>query len=167
MEDGQWPEPEYCWPYGNPVLILVVMEDGQWLTERSTLLKTSGRLNPWCNGRWSMTRQIPGYPLTRVVLILVVMEDGQWHYDIFSDIEDFLVLILVVMEDGQWRSQRTEKRNKSSSLNPCCNGRWSMTDKQIFPNLYWRIRVLILVVMEDGQWLLIIFATCYYLFSVS
>ncbi len=81
------------------------------------------------------------------------------------------VLILVVMEDGL----RPNKDGEVlwNCLNPCCNGRWSQTNKDevtcivmvlilvvmedglrhfklIISNLLMSLRVLILVVMEDG-----------------
>ena len=38
-----------------------------------------------------------------------------------------LVLILVVMEYTQWVMTKLKKVNESVSLNPCCNGIYSMS----------------------------------------
>ena len=37
------------------------------------------------------------------------------------------VLILVVMEDGLWQGWEGVNLSGRDSLNPCCNGRWSLT----------------------------------------
>ena len=50
------------------------------------------------------------------------------------------------MEDGLRPIRRTEN-GFETSLNPCCNGRWSQTDGEWTIEAY---HVLILVVMEDG-----------------
>ena len=64
-----------------------------------------------------------------------------------------LVLILVVMEYTQWESMN-EWKTKTESLNPCCNGIYSMR-KQKLKSLSSEIPVLILVVMEYTQWVLL------------
>ena len=53
------------------------------------------------------------------------------------------------MEDGLVPRQIADATNQTTSLNPCCNGRWSRT--LITATDGWRFcLVLILVVMEDG-----------------
>ena len=87
---------------------------------------------------------------TQWVLILVVMEYTQWEvaHDTNQCIQ--LVLILVVMEYTQWVSNAKYIVQVWNSLNPCCNGIYSM---RACSWLYWtRWRVLILVVMEYTQW---------------
>ena len=150
MEDGLWHWQE-LYPPLRVVLILVVMEDGLWPNWVPCLFLRS--LNPCCNGRWSLTLTLREMK-TRNVLILVVMEDGLWRAKettsfTFADVlilvvmEDGLwhrewlwnkllrsprVLILVVMEDGLWQyGKRTCEAPWGRSLNPCCNGRWSLT----------------------------------------
>ena len=51
----------------------------------------------------------------------------------------------MVSEPGTQRGARTE----GGSLNPCCNGRWSLRGLKLFQTVGGTI-VLILVVMEDG-----------------
>ena len=90
----------------------------------SALLKC---LNPCCNGIWSLTRQwCTVWPFAKSVLILVVMEYGLWRrWTLQSSIQKE-VLILVVMEYGLWQQLCLL----------CDDGR----------------AVLILVVMEYGLW---------------
>ena len=65
------------------------------------------------------------------------------------DMDPLKVLILVVMEYTQWAE--TAKRNPiHPSLNPCCNGIYSMSDKDRKRQMF--AHVLILVVMEYTQW---------------
>ena len=73
-------------------------------------------LNPCCNGRWSLTTQTRTMTMSTNmrVLILKTLES---------------VLILVVMEDGLWQGREIPIRKGVLSLNPCCNGRWSLTAK--------------------------------------
>ena len=54
------------------------------------------------------------------------------------------------MEYTQWESMN-EWKTKTESLNPCCNGIYSMR-KQKLKSLSSEIPVLILVVMEYTQW---------------
>ena len=110
----------------HQVLILVVMEDGLW-----------------CNMMISS--------ILLAVLILVVMEDGLWSLFYWGSAPEGHVLILVVMEDGLWSVKKVLSDDKEGSLNPCCNGRWSLI---ISYRQLWepKIPVLILVVMEDGLW---------------
>ena len=62
------------------------------------------------------------------VLILVVMEDGLVLVNqVGEKVEAIGVLILVVMEDGLVQFKGKKARFLHSSLNPCCNGRWSRT----------------------------------------
>ena len=46
---------------------------------------------------------------------------------------------------------RTVSWYRLRCLNPCCNGRWSLTEKEQ-PRCSNQLQVLILVVMEDGLW---------------
>ena len=88
-----------------PVLILVVMEEGQ---------------------RQSASSDVAAY--RRIVLILVVMEEGQrlcTHHGWLHN--EYMVLILVVMEEGQRLYEKVADARQSMSLNPCCNGRGSKT----------------------------------------
>ena len=107
-----------------------------------------------------------------IVLILVVMEYTQW-VEKKEVIEQLLkVLILVVMEYTQWAWSENDNA-VATSLNPCCNGIYSMSEcKRLCWNLWClnpccngiysmrlffvhfinQICVLILVVMEYTQW---------------
>ena len=94
-----------------------------------------GRLNPCFNGIWSRTthRGEAEKLIACAVLILVLMEYGlgpcRCHY-LCRHFE--CVLILVLMEYGlgglatMWHPARL-----SSSLNPCFNGIWSRTTKEV------------------------------------
>ncbi len=111
-----------------PVLILIVMEDGHWLTKDSIKSSyLSKGLNPYCNGRWSLTVMIKkDLSVLCKVLILIVMEDGHWPLWCSHISPMTVVLILIVMEDGHW----PEKASLSTKT----------------------ATVLILIVMEDGHW---------------
>ena len=61
------------------------------------------------------------------VLILVVMEDGLVRTTNIRLAFGPQVLILVVMEDGLVPCNGASINVVPSSLNPCCNGRWSRT----------------------------------------
>mgnify|MGYP006988827135 CR=1 FL=1 len=76
------------------------------------------------------------------------MEDGLRLLE--SSMRAFLdvVLILVVMEDGLRPYCQLLWGGISKGLNPCCNGRWSQTGRQLIIRIIQS--VLILVVMEDG-----------------
>ncbi len=63
----------------------------------------------------------------QIVLILVVMEDGLWHA--LQLLSALVVLILVVMEDGLRLNHLPAM--VITSLNPCCNGRWSQTFTEV------------------------------------
>ena len=56
------------------------------------------------------------------------MEYTQWGGDI-SESSPLWVLILVVMEYTQWVMNVNVNIKKSQSLNPCCNGIYSMRAK--------------------------------------
>ncbi len=90
--------------------------------------------------------------LFREVLILVVMEDALWQTVFKIMARRMLVLILVVMEDALWLYGRVSRQRCWISLNPCCNGRCSLTLGWNDQGETW-IFVLILVVMEDALWL--------------
>ncbi len=111
-----------------------------------------------------------------IVLILVLMEDGLWRGPVASWMKSWdTVLILVLMEDGLWLETLYTPTILSWGLNPCFNGRWSLTcfflvasdgaEIGLNPcfNGRWSLtlflsmktdsfKVLILVLMEDGLW---------------
>ena len=76
------------------------MEYTQWamFEFHSVLIK---RLNPCCNGIYSMRVNIT-HITPKEVLILVVMEYTQWVLELSQWFLHFVVLILVVMEYTQW-----------------------------------------------------------------
>ncbi len=141
------------WSISCRVLILVVMEDALWHYGVGCDGIPIECLNPCCNGRCSLTKLSLCWYLSRqIVLILVVMEDALWllhtgyvylpwyYVLILVVMEDALwqdkwehddsiwpVLILVVMEDALWRESTKWKATPSYGLNPCCNGRCSLT----------------------------------------
>ncbi len=145
------------------VLILVVMEDALWLVDIMIIDLIILRLNPCCNGRCSLTIRSKCDALQwEAVLILVVMEDALWRYNqrvflsecwvlILVVMEDALwlcseemtplvrsVLILVVMEDALWPSVRRPSIWWQGCLNPCCNGRCSLTGRScVFVDKGW------------------------------
>ena len=86
---------------GKAVLILVVMEYTQWDWKVLAPEYPISRLNPCCNGIYSMREGACKNVLIASVLILVVMEYTQW-VAVFD-------LSLVIPR-----------------LNPCCNGIYSM-----------------------------------------
>ena len=56
MEDGHWrADSDLDITVAAGVLILIVMEDGHWRSEGRSLQRVSMGLNPYCNGRWSLT----------------------------------------------------------------------------------------------------------------
>ncbi len=110
-------------------------------------------LNPCCNGRCSLTGDVVNsIPSTGMVLILVVMEDALWLICGGVWYLHVRVLILVVMEDALWLRISNLPNEDVLGLNPCCNGRCSLTGRNSgIP--FRKRRVLILVVMEDALWL--------------
>ena len=148
MEYTQW-EVHTTMQLANNVLILVVMEYTQW--DKIILLP----------------------PSMSTVLILVVMEYTQWEQNKKILKEYSKVLILVVMEYTQWVFVDSKGKLRAS-LNPCCNGIYSMSDEEsnnqggltclnpccngIYSMRYSGgkfiifYKVLILVVMEYTQW---------------
>ena len=64
------------------------MEYTQWGAALSALLILRSRLNPCCNGIYSMSMENLMNASVYVVLILVVMEYTQWEYTKFGDIFD-------------------------------------------------------------------------------
>ena len=103
-------------------------------------------------GRWELA--VASQKVTQLfVLILVVMEYGRWE-DVIGAFKTWKdeVLILVVMEYGRW-DILNEGVNLTNcrSLNPCCNGIWSVGSPAVFKK-YRKELVLILVVMEYGRW---------------
>ena len=75
------------------------------------------------------------YNNTFGVLILVWMEDTLWLGSHCSFSSRRFVLILVLVEDGLWHYRRSFKSYRSSSLNPCFSGRWSLT--RLSHSLWW------------------------------
>ena len=55
MEDGLWHGYVYDKDEKLLVLILILMEDGLWQLNDSGITKLSLGLNPYSNGRWSLT----------------------------------------------------------------------------------------------------------------
>ena len=126
------------------------MEYTQWDKNTSHYILLQ-RLNPCCNGIYSMSYKAGKLSKHQIesVLILVVMEYTQWVMLLWNiNNPNRVVLILVVMEYTQWDQLKDWSKWKES-LNPCCNGIYSMRVKNILPK---KIRVLILVVMEYTQW---------------
>ena len=76
------------------------MEYTQWDLLR-VQNKSCLRLNPCCNGIYSMSCKSVLIVSTKV-LILVVMEDTQGDFKFYDFPIEELVLILVVMEYTQW-----------------------------------------------------------------
>ena len=108
------------------VLILIVMEDGHWHGKFSVLVQDSHCLNPYCNGRWSLTEEVSfDNPFG---LCLNPYCNGRWSLTHLGWSSLFI-----------WR------------LNPYCNGRWSLTVLNLNKYNYGNL-VLILIVMEDGHW---------------
>ncbi len=103
MEDALWRFWWMVWGNIQKVLILVVMEDALW-----QLISV-------------------GMKMDRNVLILVVMEDALWQSTTAGGCSHGVVLILVVMEDALWLLFFGRRRENVESLNPCCNGRCSLT----------------------------------------
>ncbi len=86
-------------------------------------------LNPYCNGRWSLTTDWNNWPKRILtVLILIVMEDGHWQ------LTDIKIRVntpsLNPYCNGRWSLTRQNPfgGNTQVCLNPYCNGRWSLTD---------------------------------------
>ena len=55
------------------------------------------------------------------------MEDCLWLISKFNIDGSVMVLILVLMEDGLWRAIVAPEPIATTGLNPCFNGRWSLT----------------------------------------
>ena len=113
------------------VLILVLVEDGLWRPwGQPWLRRWISRLNPCFSGRWSLTFLGSNRKSWKPeVLILVLMEDGLWRIIPIVMNTSVMVLILVLMEDGLWQVVKCMMETELWSLNPCFNGRWSLTVK--------------------------------------
>ena len=110
------------------VLILVLMADGLWVTSLSSFSAWFSGLNPCSNGRWSLSWSILIEWLLSIVLILVLMADGLWGPAILPMRTTLLrVLILVLMADGLWAYNSSVDGAQPLRLNPCSNGRWSLS----------------------------------------
>ena len=125
------------------------MEYTQWAHPATLSSSSFARLNPCCNGIYSMSVNWSKLSRNNDVLILVVMEYTQWEKSM-----------------NEWKTK--------TGLNPCCNGIYSMRSHQRFWCRFWGLNpccngiysmrskdtkewrktqnVLILVVMEYTQW---------------
>ena len=63
------------------------------------------------------------------VLILVLMEDTLWAKGFDVDMNAMNVLILVLMEDTLWGRWFSSSYFSSWCLNPCFNGRYSLSSE--------------------------------------
>ncbi len=153
MEDALWLILKGMRFIERTVLILVVMEDALWQGLIVSEPHSLGSLNPCCNGRCSLTCETESAKgIAWIVLILVVMEDALWQWNPYRNAYPHCVLILVVMEDALWQKYHKLNVEFDESLNPCCNGRCSLTVNASVHLPRYRL-VLILVVMEDALWL--------------
>ena len=101
------------------------------------LRRMTNRLNPYCNGRYSLRRSSFGWDKSsHRVLILIVMEDTHWGlFFIETNFYFIRVLILIVMEDTHWgHPQGWEGAEELVGLNPYCNGRYSL---RYYYYIYW------------------------------
>ena len=143
-----------CWfvsPRGV-VLILVLMADGLWgdQTADHHLKKWKGLIVVlMADGLWDH-KQVGGR-LRHHVLIRVLMADGLWVWDWTREVynEDRLN----PCSNGRWSLSSDQVCNNCRcwSLNPCSNGRWSLRHTTISPSGKSKC-VLILVLMADGLW---------------
>ena len=60
------------------------------------------------------------------------MEDTLWDYKSRKRTHQGVVLILVLMEDTLWVEQEQELLQIEYGLNPCFNGRYSMSYRNVF-----------------------------------
>ena len=102
MEYTQWVIESRLSDTLEEVLILVVMEYTQWVHFINNQKLRTTRLNPCCNGIYSMSYLTQAKYTCLKVLILVVMEYTQWVGHNYVVNPDAPVLILVVMEYTQW-----------------------------------------------------------------
>ena len=174
MEDTHW-ERVPCCKVQPWVLILVLMEDTHWEEEKAAFLKEMNGLNPCFNGRYSLRSCLLRCRVRCRVLILVLMEDTHWGLGEMQIGDFFGVLILVLMEDTHWADLPLKLRKGYYSLNPCFNGRYSLSEvlrlfavrlgglNPCFNGRYslskvmnamnnFSVTVLILVLMEDTHW---------------
>ena len=131
-------------PCSNGIWSLTGRQSCKWMTSMC--------LNPCSNGIWSLTSNRRCCPPSQwTVLILVLMEYGLWQKRSERWELRATVLILVLMEYGLWLDMLDSTEIKTSGLNPCSNGIWSLTwDGAALFKLI--TRVLILVLMEYGLW---------------
>ena len=108
------------------------------------------RLNPCFNGRYSLRTIVMWTTAVLVVLILVLMEDTHWVPNSELTKQSLCVLILVLMEDTHWGSSVYALNCGMFGLNPCFNGRYSLSTLTLHL-IKWEW-VLILVLMEDTHW---------------
>ena len=126
MADGLWGEHDYT-RWWVRVLILVLMADGLW--DAGFDAGDWGRivliLVLMADGLWDKTRCEAHH--RSQVLILVLMADGLWDAARCHALAFVPVLILVLMADGLWGVWKPSTKTVNASLNPCSNGRWSMS----------------------------------------
>ncbi len=152
MEDALWPLQRMVNLHG--MVCLNPCCNGRCSLTSANFAESSSTksLNPCCNGRCSLTGSKGSQKGQEPhVLILVVMEDALWRRYVTCQDTIGVVLILVVMEDALWRSVSRREGGSIACLNPCCNGRCSLTKVLLLVWNRGRI-VLILVVMEDALW---------------
>ena len=90
------------------VLILIVMEDTHWVMLFLLLCRRHLRLNPYCNGRYSLS--------TGLLCVSIRL---------------LMVLILIVMEDTHWDVRNDSFWYDPYGLNPYCNGRYSLSWRNV------------------------------------
>ena len=127
MEYTQWGHTSCSTSWQIRVLILVVMEYTQWAYSSCNRIEFCF----WVlilvvmeYTQWAVTVLLSGAQLN--VLILVVMEYTQWGLSSRIPDKIITVLILVVMEYTQWEETSGREQLLIMSLNPCCNGIYSM-----------------------------------------
>ena len=86
-------------------------------------------LNPCFNGRYSLRINTLSFGNKLSVLILVLMEDTHWGSSRTEAWQLRKVLILVLMEDTHWVSRKMKKNKDLVGLNPCFNGRYSLSEE--------------------------------------
>ena len=82
------------------VLILILLEDGFWFSNKVPFDKNGIGLNPYSTGRWFLIERLRGKQSIDEVLILILLEDGFWYEIKFG--HGAIVLILILLEDGFW-----------------------------------------------------------------
>ena len=81
MEDTLWDNYGKIRSNEHRVLILILMEDTLWDMQPATTGKTALGLNPYSNGRYSMSLWNIKFHYIWNVLILILMEYALWDGD--------------------------------------------------------------------------------------